>query len=89
MLALRTLNSFERAFKQMRKRGKQGEKLWAIVDLLLQEQDLPMRCRPHKLKGQWAHSWECHIKPDWLLVYQYQDDELILVDTGTHSDLFG
>ena len=45
--------------------------------------------RPHRLSGQWSESWECHIEPDWLLIWNYRDDALILVRLGSHADLFG
>lgn len=63
--------------------------LWDVVTLLLEEQPLPSGLQPHLLRGEWAGHWECHIKPDWLLVYQITDDEVVLVRTGTHADLFG
>ncbi|MGC4129045.1 MAG: type II toxin-antitoxin system YafQ family toxin [Bergeyella sp.] len=51
---------------------------------------LPAKYKPHKLSGNYAGCWECHIKPDWLLIWKQNDNELILLlmDTGTHSDLF-
>lgn len=52
---------------------------------------LPAEYRPHKLSGKYQGNWECHIEPDWLLIWQQKDLDLILlmVDTGTHSDIFG
>jgi mRNA interferase YafQ len=50
--------------------------------------ELPARCRPHKLVGNYAGCWECHIDPDWLLIYQYENTTLKLLRTGTHADLF-
>lgn len=44
--------------------------------------------RPHQLKGEWKGFWECHIGPDWLLIYKPTADEILLARTGTHSDLF-
>ncbi|UOE42489.1 type II toxin-antitoxin system YafQ family toxin [Chryseobacterium suipulveris] len=51
---------------------------------------LPKKYKPHKLSRNYANCWECHIKPDWLLIWQHNDQELILLflNTGTHSDLF-
>ena len=63
-------------------------KLCTVVELLLSGESLPSRYRPHRLSGNWSHYWECHIEPDWLLVWNRGEDELILVRTGTHSDLF-
>jgi len=52
---------------------------------------LPPEYRPHKLTGKYQGNWECHIQPDWLLVWEQRDSELILllIDTGSHSDIFG
>ena len=61
-----------------------------VMELLAKDGKLPPRYKPHKLSGIYAGCWECHIKPDWLLVWQQNDHELILLftNTGTHSDLF-
>lgn len=73
----------------MKKRGVSSIELEEIIDLLAADQELPERCRPHKLIGQWKGMWECHIRPDWLLVYDIDDPErLVLVATGSHADLF-
>lgn len=88
MLHLRTQGQFEKDLKRQIKRGAKQEKLWNIVEKLLAEEALAAKYRPHKLSGNWAHCWECHIEPDWLLIYQVVDDRLELVRTGTHSDLF-
>ena len=89
MLALRTRNQFDKDIKLARKRGKDLRKLQRIVDQLQQGQALDARYRNHRLKGEWADFWECHIEPDWLLIYYILGHELVLVRTGTHSDLFG
>jgi len=49
---------------------------------------LPARCHPHALRGNWAGHWDCHIEPDWLLLYRITERELVLVRTGTHAELF-
>lgn len=73
----------------MKKRGVASSKLSEVLELLAADQPLPERCRPHKLVGEWTDFWECHIEPDWLLVYDLDDpDALTLVATGTHADLF-
>lgn len=73
----------------MKKRGVASSKLSEVLELLAADQPLPERCRPHKLVGEWTGFWECHIEPDWLLVYDLDDpDALTLVATGTHADLF-
>lgn len=83
-------NRFKKSLKKCYKRGLDVEKLREALGILENDGSLPERYRPHKLTGQYAGAWECHIEPDWLLIWQQNDSELILllVDTGTHSDLF-
>jgi mRNA interferase YafQ len=61
-----------------------------VVTLLLGGSPLSEKYKPHKLSGDFSKHWECHIKPDWLLIYRYNEDmaQLIFEETGTHSDLF-
>ncbi len=72
----------------MKGRGKDEEKLFYTVEILVHHGHLPVSFRPHKLSGRWENVWECHIEPDWLLVYYVTKEEITLVRTGTHSDLF-
>lgn len=88
MLTLIVTNRFEKSAKKMFKRGKNREKLKIVIDLLLAEKPLPPKYRNHLLTGNWLGFYECHIEPDWLLIYQMTDDELTLVETGSHADLF-
>lgn len=71
------------------KRGYDLSKLETVIDLLQAEQSLPQQYRDHPLSGNWAHYRECHIEPDWLLVYKVDGRELVLIlaRTGTHSDV--
>ena len=66
------------------------DKLKQVFLLLEEFGKLPSEYKPHKLSGQYAGSWECHIMPDWLLIWKQDDDELVLVmtNTGSHSDVF-
>ena len=79
---------FKRDVKRMRKRGKDLGKIKAVIDLLVAEEPLPPKNRDHKLGGNWVGRRDCHIEPDWILIYKLTDDELLLERTGTHSDLF-
>ena len=88
-MRLLTTKRFEKDLRRSRKRGKNLDKLWSVVERLLSNQPLDPRHRQHRLAGDWSTCWECHIEPDWLLVWDQQDDTLILVRTGTHTDLFG
>jgi mRNA interferase YafQ len=82
-------NQFEKELKHQILRGKNPRKLWDIVNRLVKGEQLDPKHRNHKLKGDFKDCWECHIEPDWLLIYHKLKDELIFVSTGTHSDLFG
>lgn len=84
----RPSNQFKKSLKLMAKRGYKLHKLEGIIDLLAEGKILPKRCRPHKLVGQYVGKWECHIEPDWLLIYEYDGSFLDLAYTGTHADLF-
>ena len=64
------LNTFEKEIARDKKRGKDLSKLREIMDALLKNQSLPLKNRNHKLKGEFEGYWECHIEPDWLLVYK-------------------
>ena len=83
---------FKKNLKKMLKQGKNIEKLLDVVDKLALKEELNEKYKNHMLKDDkyYKNCGECHIEPDWLLVYQYYEDELILVlvNTGSHSDLF-
>lgn len=89
MLKIRVHNKFKKDLKQISKRGYDEEKLWSVVEQLANGIALPPKNRDHALTGNYVGCRECHIEPDWLLVYEIQKDELILllIRTGTHSDL--
>ncbi|MFZ5739917.1 MAG: type II toxin-antitoxin system YafQ family toxin [Pseudomonadota bacterium] len=80
--------SFKRDYKRIKKRGYDLSKLSAVIDLLRRDMPLPASNRPHALKGRWRGFLECHIEPDWLLIYQTDAYSVLLARTGTHSDLF-
>ena len=83
-------SAFKRDYKLMMKRHLPIEKLQTIVEKLRNGEELPPANRDHALTGNWANHRECHIVPDWLLIYQIHEDILILelTRTGSHSDLF-
>jgi len=82
------LNRFKKELLKIKKRGNDTDKLKTIISLLLQEKPLPDKHRNHKLQGEYKGLWECHIEPDWLLIYEKTKDSIIFVRTGSHSDLF-
>ena len=84
-------SQFKKDIKLAGKRGKDLAKLKAVLDLLIASDELPAAYLDHPLRGNFAGSRDCHIEPDWLLIYRIIDDpgELILGRAGTHADLFG
>ena len=91
MYRIEFTNEMKQNVKLMRKRGKDISKLTDILNKLASGQSLPQKNDDHQLTGNLKDFRECHIEPDWLLMYQIHDDVLILTATatGTHSDLFG
>lgn len=89
-LKLVPTSQFKRDYKRMKKRGLNMAELQIVLDKLCADKPLEERHRDHALVGRYAGFRECHIRPDWLLVYAIDKDKLILVAsrTGTHSDLF-
>ncbi len=83
-------SSYKKSYKLMKKRGMDLTLLDEVVDKLRQGITLDEKYKDHILKGEYAGFHECHIKPDWLLIYLIDNDilTLTLVDTGSHSDLF-
>ena len=90
MYKIKTTREFEKNVKRCFKRGLPIEELRKVISLLVCDGSLPMEYRPHKLTGDRRGQWECHIEPDWLLIWEQNETELILImiNTGTHSDLF-
>ncbi|MDE5624854.1 MAG: type II toxin-antitoxin system YafQ family toxin [Muribaculaceae bacterium] len=85
-----TTRHFDKALKKCIKRGLRMEKFKEVVDILSATGSLPREYRPHKLSGEYAGIWECHIESDWLLLWEQNDTSLTLlfIDTGRHSDIF-
>ena len=88
MLTTVSTNRFLKDVKLALRRGKDVKKLEAVILLLANQSGLPAQLRDHFLSGEWSQHRECHIAPDWLLIYKIQADELFLIRAGTHSDLF-
>ena len=88
---IRYSGQFKRAYKLCKKRGYNMSHLETVLRILAENGSLPPQYKAHILVGRkWSGYWECHIEPDWLLVWDQNDTELILLllDTGTHSDIF-
>lgn len=90
MLRIEYTSKFKKDIKLMYKRGYKSDDLKSVIDYLVRQEPLPQKYCDHELSGKYTGFRECHIKPDWLLIYQIYDDILILSlsRTGTHSDLF-
>lgn len=82
---------FKKDYKLAKKRHLDTDLLKDIVTKLANGEKLPDKNKDHPLSGNWIGHRECHITPDWLLIYRFEDDVLVLTlaRTGTHSDLFG
>ena len=90
MLTIKYQAAFKKDYKRIVKRGYDMRLLEKVIELLANQKPLPEKNRDHRLSGDYAGCRECHITPDWLLIYEVADEELILylTRTGSHSDLF-
>lgn len=89
MRRLTQTNQFKRDFKKIAASGRyRKQDFFDVIDLLIHDKPLPDKCHDHVLSNDWHDHRECHIKPDWLLIYKKYDDVLLLVRTGSHSELF-
>ena len=90
MLTIKYHTLFKKDFKRIKKRGYDISRLEKIVELLANEVPLPEQFKDHNLSDNYNGFRECHVAPDWLLIYQVNNNELVLVlsRTGSHSDLF-
>lgn len=89
-LKIKSSNSFKKDVRIAEKRGHNLDSLRKVVALLISQIPLPLKYRDHTLSGSYKGFRECHVEPDWLLIYRVDQDELILFlfRTGFHSDLF-
>ena len=90
MLTIKYQAAFKKDYKRIVKRGYDTRLLEKVIELLANQKPLTEKNRDHQLTGDYAGCRECHITPDWLLIYEVADEELILylTRTGSHSDLF-
>jgi len=87
-MKFRQTSQFKKDIKKQIKKGKDPEELTSLIKLLIQNDPLPIKYKDHALIGNWAGRRDCHIEPDWILIYKKTEDELLLERTGSHSDLF-
>jgi len=88
MLIPRYTKQFEKDIKRVEKRGKSIDKIKIVIRKLINEEPLESNYKDHKLSGNYQGRRECHIEPDWLLIYKLEDINIIFERTGSHSDLF-
>ena len=81
-------NKFKKDVKRQDKRGKSLSKLSDLIDHICAHGDARESNRPHNLAGDWMGYRECHIEPDWLLIFTVEEEAVTFYRTGTHSDLF-
>jgi len=79
---------FIKDIEKAKKRGLNTEKIKKIMNMIINQHALPTKNRNHKLQGDYIGYWECHVEPDWLLIYKTTSTEVFFARTGTHSDLF-
>jgi mRNA interferase YafQ len=87
-MRLSQTSQFKKDFKKQIRRGKEPEKIAEVLRYLLEGEPLPEHYKDHPLKGNWLNRRDCHIEPDWILIYRVSEDEIRLERTGSHSDLF-
>ncbi len=88
MLEVRATTRFKKEVKKAARQQKDMQKLGDVIDLLQADEALPEYNHDHALTGNYVGHRECHLSPDWLLIYKVEDETLILVRTGSHSELF-
>lgn len=80
-------SQFKKDAKKTKKRGKDTDKLREVISLIVSGKPLPAKFHNHPLLGNYKNCWECHIEPDWLLIYKKSQNTLTLVRTCSHADL--
>lgn len=88
-LTVRRSGQFKRDYKLMKRRGKDMEKLQRVMEKLASGVPLEAKYRDHPLVGNYVGRHDCHVDPDWLLIYKFESDAILFERTGTHADLFG
>ena len=89
MKAIKRTSQFKQDVKRMQRRGKDMEKLKRVLESLVKGERLSPKYCDHVLVGQYKGTRECHLEPDWLLIYELAENGIVLIRTGSRSDLFG
>lgn len=88
-MIIRKATQFRRDLKRLSGSRKDIKKLVNIIEQLAEGQELASEYHDHPLKGKYINKRDCHIEPDWILIYEVEDNELVLYRTGSHAQLFG
>jgi mRNA interferase YafQ len=88
MRTIRYLGQFKKDARLIGKRGYEMNKLRVVIEKLVNEEEVEAHFRDHPLQGKYSGARDCHLAPDWILIYAIVGNELRLIRTGTHSDLF-
>lgn len=81
-------NTFKKDVGRIKKRGLDTDLLKFVLNEIIEEKELPKKFKNHKLSGNWKGRFECHLSPDWILIYKIDKRTVIFERTGTHADLF-
>ena len=87
-MKLHYTTQFKKDYKRVNKQNKDLSKLRAVIEKLVAGQSLDPKYKDHQLSGNWKGHRDCHIEPDWILIYRITPDDLYLERTGSHSELF-
>ena len=85
---IKVTSRFKKDLKRVKKQKKNISLIKDIIGKLEHGENVPQKYFPHRLKGNWIHHFECHLEPDWLLIWRDKDEVITLVRTGSHSELF-
>lgn len=85
---IRVTKRFKKDVKRIKRQKKDIQLMKDIISMLERGDQVPTQYLPHRLKGNWIHHYECHLEPDWLLIWRDENDVTSLVRTGSHSELF-
>ena len=88
MKKIRRTSQFKRDVTRMQRQARDLDKLKRVLETLVKGEGLAAKHRDHVVVGQYKGTRECHIEPDWLLIYESAETEIVLIRTGSHSDLF-
>ncbi len=90
MRTIELTKQFKKDYKRaMRDHRKDTNRLQLVIEMLQKDGGLPSDFKPHPLSGNWRPSWECHVQPDFLLIYDVTPSSVRLLSCGSHAELFG